>query len=107
MIVEGRKFGDAISYTSLLGWYAPKQQVIGLIVFENGDSLLVRAKVNSEADKLGAEGDVVGVLSGRTVKASYKATYKATDDKNGWSVELRTDEGKTIRGHFHSTGRNR
>ena len=103
VIVEGRKFGDAISYTSLFGWYAPKQQIIGLIVFENGESLLVRAKVGVGTDKLTAEGDVVGVLSGRAVKA----TYKATDGTEGWSVELRTDSGKTIQGHFRSTGRNR
>jgi hypothetical protein len=103
VIVEGRNFADGFSYTSVLGWYASKRQMVGLIFFENGESLLVRADVKGGAEDLTAEGDVVGVLSGRTVKA----TYKAAVGTNTCSVELQTADGKTIKGQFRNTNGNR
>ena len=103
VLVEGRKFADAISFTSLLGWYAPKQQIIGLLVFENGESLLLRATVDGGDDQLSAEGDVVGVLSGRAIRVTYTATCRA----GAWAVEVQTANGEKVTGNLHATGRNR
>ena len=100
VVLEGRRFADAISFTSLFGWYAPSRQVVGLIVFENGESLLVRATIHNKSDQFTAEGIAVGVLGGKPVKATYKTTCGA----NAWSIEVRTDDGEIIKGHMQSTG---
>ncbi len=100
VVLEGRRFSDAISFTSLFGWYAPSQQAIGLIIFENGESLLVRATVRYESDQFVLKGNVVGILDDNPVKA----TYKATCGQNGWSIQGTTDGGEIIKGRFKSTG---
>ena len=101
VIVEGRRFADAISFTSLLGWYAPRQQIVGLFVFENGESLLLRATIRREDEKLTAEGDVIGVLRGKEVKA----TCEATRGSGAWSVKVLSGDDEPIHGHIRSTGR--
>ncbi len=100
VLLEGRRFADAISFTSLFGWYAPSRQVIGLIVFENGESLLVRAGVRSESDRFALEGNAVGILRGKPIRA----TFKSTCGGNAWSVEVTTADGENVKGHLQSTG---
>jgi hypothetical protein len=99
VVVEGRRFSDAVSFTSLLGWYAPSRQVVGLVIFEHGESLLLRATVRGEADKLTAEGDAVGIVQGRGVKV----TFTMTRGEGSWSLEIRTGD-ETIAGSVRSTG---
>jgi hypothetical protein len=84
----------------MFGWYSPSGQVIGLVVFENGESLLVRTLVRKERDHLSARGTAVGILSGQAVKA----TYLAKCAEKVWSVEFLDDSGKTIEGSIQRTG---
>ena len=96
---EGRRFDDAIAFTSLLGWYAAKQQVVGLIIFENGESLLVRATIRDDGRKLTAKGDVVGILRG----APVRTTFIAVAGEKVWSMRFRNNDGQTIQGALSST----
>jgi hypothetical protein len=99
VLVEGRRFADAMSFTSLFGWYAPSRQLIGLVVFENGESLLVRASIQSLEDGFALEGSAVGIAGGKPIKA----TYEATCGENVWSIEAVAADGETIEGRVRST----
>jgi hypothetical protein len=100
VLLEGRRFADAISCTALFGWYAPSRQVIGLIVFENGESLIVRARVRAASDRFTLEGNAVGILGGEP----FSGTYKSTSRENAWTIEVTTADGEIIKGHVQSTG---
>lgn len=100
LVADGRRFADAMSFTGVMGWFQPTQQVVGLALFENGDSLLLRATVAvaGEERRSIVDGDVRGTLFGKPVKARFAAERTADQ----WSIETWTDNGDGVKGVLSS-----
>jgi hypothetical protein len=105
LLVDGRRFADAMAFTAVAGWFQPAERVVGLVLFENGDSLLLRATIaiTGENRRAMVDGDVSGTLFGQPVKARFAAERR----EDQWTIQTWTDGRDGIKGVFSSPTRGR
>ena len=96
LLIDGRRLGDAVSFTACVGWHERTRQVLAVIYFEDGDSLVIRGG----GDPLSAtpwsslEGDVSGSLRGVPVDFRFVAARKG----ELWTIECRLADGTVKHG---------
>jgi len=96
LLVEGRRFVDAVAFTGLVGWYGRSKQLFGVVYFEDGDSLLMRATVPAPGPA--AQPPLKGAISGMCLGKPVDVSFVATRAKQLWTVEIRMGDDTVVKG---------
>lgn len=96
LVIEGRRLGDAVAFTALVGWYERTKDVLGTVFFENGESLVIRA--GGDRISATAESPLEGVVSGTLLGASIDGRFTATRNGELWIIEVRQNDDVVTRG---------